>query len=48
VAAYQTDPVALDLLSKLAAQSSQDSPYTLLQGVIRHKGRMWLGSNKPI
>ena len=40
VVGYESDPDAIDLLSQLAAQPDARPPYTLVQGVIRYKGRM--------
>lgn len=43
IAGYQQDPEALKLLTVLAV--SAQPPYTLQDGVIRYKNRVWLGQN---
>jgi hypothetical protein len=42
---YASDPKATQLLTELALQSPNDKGYSLHQGVIRYKGRVWLGSH---
>ena len=48
VAGYQTDPRAMELLQRLVVQQDSTGPFSLLAGVIRHKGRVWLGTNKEV
>lgn len=48
VAGYQSDLEAVSLLSQIAAQPDARPPFTLVQGVIRYKGRIWQGSNKAV
>lgn len=48
VQGYQSDPAALELLSQLAASPEGRRPYSLVQGVIRYKNRVWLGTNKAM
>ena len=48
VAGYQSDPSALELLTRLATQSSLVLPFSLQHGIIRHNGHVWLGSNKSV
>lgn len=43
---YNSDPEAVTLLSQLAVQPDARPPFSLVQGVIRYKGRIWLGANK--
>ena len=43
---YQQDPVAKKLLTELAISPNLDQEYSLNDGVIRYKGRVWLGHNK--
>jgi hypothetical protein len=45
---YRNDPVAASLLSQLALKPDTRPPYTLIQGVLRYKGRIWLGTNRPV
>ena len=45
---YDSNPAALALLSQLAIQHDARPPYTLVQGVIRYKGRIWLGGNRSV
>lgn len=42
---YQSDSQACDLLQKYSGASDPSTPYTVRDGVIRYKGRVWLGSN---
>jgi hypothetical protein len=44
VQGYEQDPNAQQILQKLATRTST-GPYTLTNGVNRHKGRIWLGAN---
>ena len=48
VQCYYSDQAAMDLLSQLAASPDSRPPFSLIQGVIRYKNRLWLGSNKPM
>ena len=48
VASYAKDPAATSLLQQLAVNPEAHPPYSLSGGVIRYKGRIWLGSNKNI
>lgn len=43
-AGYQQDSHALQLLTELSVQSASGH-YTLKEGIIRYKGRIWVGSN---
>lgn len=47
VSGYQQDPAAVSLLSKLVLQPNSRPPFSLVQRVIRYKGRIWLGNNYP-
>lgn len=42
---YADDPVAQEMLTSLAVQPQGEGNYTLQEGVIRHKGRIYVGSN---
>jgi hypothetical protein len=41
---YQNDPKAQELLTELSITQTNDQGYSLHKGVIRHKGRVWLGT----
>jgi len=45
VAGYQSDPQALELLSKLAVASASDSHFSLLNGLIRYNDKIWIGTH---
>jgi hypothetical protein len=45
---YETDATAQELLTKLALCSPDEDGYALNQGVIRHKGRLWIGANTAL
>lgn len=42
---YQDDPVTKQLLTELSLNASSNSDYSLSQGIIRYKGRIWVGQN---
>jgi hypothetical protein len=44
---YDQDPTAKKILTQLAV-GGQLAHYTITQGVIRYKGRIWLGSNQEM
>lgn len=46
VLSYHDNAEALKLLSQLAAQPDSVPNYQLVQGIIRYRGRVWLGSSK--
>lgn len=46
ISGYQDDPEALKLLASLAVKES--FPYCLQDGLIRYKGRVWLGNNSAL
>jgi hypothetical protein len=48
VDSYQTDPTAVQLLMHLATQQDSVTHYSLVQGIIRYCGRVWLGCNKNL
>jgi len=48
VSSYQSDPVAIDLLAHLAVSVDSVPPFSLSQGIICHKNRVWLGSSKVL
>lgn len=43
---YEYDDHAKQLLTELALSSNSSSDYTLHNGVLRYKGRVWVGNNK--
>lgn len=45
VEGYQEDPQAVKLLEKLSLTQSDAQGYSLVDGVIRHQGRIWIGNN---
>jgi len=42
---YEEDPEAQQLLSKLAISSPNPQGFSLQDGIIRFKGRVWVGNN---
>lgn len=46
VAGYADDPQATKLLTELAISPDNTQGFTLSQGVLRYKGRVWVGLNK--
>jgi len=42
---YQDDPVTKQLLTELSLNASSNYDYSLSQGIIRYKGRIWVGQN---
>ncbi|CAN6166061.1 unnamed protein product [Urochloa humidicola] len=45
VSGYSGDAATLDILAKLSLDSTAVPNFTLSQGVLRYKGRIWLGNN---
>jgi hypothetical protein len=45
---YSQDLAALDLLTKLSIASDSVPNFTLINGPLRYKNKVWLGSNKPM
>jgi hypothetical protein len=48
VTGYTQDPKAMKLRTELAATATPDGPYQLQDGLIKYKGRIWLGSNTAL
>jgi hypothetical protein len=46
VEGYQEDPMAKQLLTQLSITGSNDKGFSLVNGLIRHNGRIWLGNHK--
>jgi hypothetical protein len=42
---YHTDAEALKLLQELVVVSPNSDGYSLVEGVIRYKGKIWIGDN---
>ena len=42
---YQNDPACSNKLATAATGAPLDGPFTVVDGLIRYKGRVWLGSN---
>lgn len=47
-ASYTTDAKAQDLLTKLVVSSSAAPNFTLNQGLLRYKGRLWIGADSTL
>lgn len=45
---YDKDPSTKQLLASLSLKPDDAGPYTLLQGGIRYKGRIWLAGNSAL
>lgn len=45
---YATNAHAQLLLTQLALHSPDSNAYTLEDGIIRHRGRMWIGHNTSV
>lgn len=48
VAGYDRDPSAQQLLQELSLAPDSHPPFSLTDGVLRLKGRIWLGSNQDV
>jgi hypothetical protein len=48
VQSYNKDPNFTKLITELSIQASHHEPYALQQGLIRYKGRVWVGDNITI
>jgi hypothetical protein len=46
--AYAQDLVAQDLLTKLLVSPSSAPNFSLVNGVLRYKQRVWIGNNKTL
>jgi hypothetical protein len=45
---YETDQFSLDLLTALALKPDAKPGYTLQSGIIKYKGRIWIGQNSTM
>jgi hypothetical protein len=45
---YATDAKAQEMLARLAVQSPDEDGYTLHHGLIRYRGRLWIGANTAL
>lgn len=43
---YQHDPSSLSMISKLALDHAVVPHFTLVDGLLRYKSRVWIGANK--
>ena len=48
VEAYTTDPIAQELLTRLTLSSPTEDHYSLRDGLIRYKDRIWIPNNTPM
>lgn len=48
VAGYDSDPSSAKLLQELAVSPSSHPPFTLANGVLRYRGRIWIGCNNKL
>jgi hypothetical protein len=48
VAAYDSDPQAQELLTRLSVSTDETDDFSLRDGVIRYKNKLWLPSNSPL
>jgi hypothetical protein len=48
VAGYDQDPAALKLIQELLLAPDSHPPYTLADGILRLRGRIWIGANPPL
>jgi hypothetical protein len=46
--AYKQDTQAQQLLTALSVDPSRSGHYTLKSGLIRYKGRVWIGKNSAL
>ena len=46
IAGYQDDLVATQLITELSVTQSPKGKYTLQDGLLRYKGRVYVGTNK--
>lgn len=45
---YQQDPSSLTMLSKLAIDPTAIPHFTLVDGILRYKSRIWIGANTAL
>lgn len=43
---YQLDPKAKQLITELSLSNTNDKGFSLVNGIIKYKNRVWLGSHK--
>jgi hypothetical protein len=48
ISGYDKDPSALKLIQELLLAPESRPPYTLTDGILRLKNRIWIGSNKDL
>lgn len=47
-AGYTSDPVSRALVQELSVDPESHPPYSLINGVLRIRDRIWVGNNKPL
>ena len=47
-AGYVADPESTKLLQELSVNPQSSPPFTLVNGVLRHSGRIWIGANPQL
>jgi hypothetical protein len=47
-AGYETDPHTQHLIAELTLHQAPDSPFQLKAGLLRYKGRIWVGANPSL
>ncbi|WVZ90409.1 hypothetical protein U9M48_036715 [Paspalum notatum var. saurae] len=48
MSSYQQDPVAQDMLAKLSVDPNSVLDFSLSQGILRRKTKVWIGNNKDL
>ena len=48
ISSYESDSMAHELLAKLAISDGAEPNFSLKQGLIRHHGRIWVGSDSSV
>lgn len=48
IATYEADPYVLDIITKLAVQSRAVPNFSLHQGLLKYKNRVWIGNVPPV
>jgi hypothetical protein len=48
VNSYASDPQAIELITKLSIKADLVPSFTLVNGVLRHKNRVWVGKDQAL